>query len=377
MQDVQTPAIILDAAVVESALLRLRELSAAADLKLLFSLKACALRPVLKIVSKRVDGFSVSSWFESRLARTVLADKSAVHLTSPGLTGKELAGAAVFCDRVSFNSLTQWRFLRPALPERVQAGLRVNPQMSSLADARYDPCRQHSKLGVPLEQLCMALADSALRPDDLHGLHFHTHCNGEDYQPLIDTIARLEEALPEVFKRMHWLNVGGGYRAAARNESALAECVRRLRERYAIEVCMEPGRAVVGEAGSIVASVVDCFDSGGKMVAVLDTSVNHQPEVFEYGRAPRVVEASPQGEYGYILAGGTCLAGDLFGEYRFEQPLAIGSRITFLGVGAYSFAKAHRFNGHNFPSLYLRDESGRMEMIKQFGYEDYVAHWGE
>jgi carboxynorspermidine decarboxylase len=170
--------------------------------------------------------------------------------------------------------------------------------------------------------------------------------------------------------------MGGGYHADAADADALATRVRALRQRYGFDVYMEPGKGIVGAAGSLVASVVDVFDSGGRTVAVLDTSVNHQPEVFEYGRVPPVLEEVTGGPHRYLLAGGTCLAGDLFGEYTFAEPLAIGSRITFKGVGAYSLAKAHRFNGHNLPDVYLRDADGVLQRVVHHDFEDYVRFWG-
>ena len=111
------------------------------------------------------------------------------------------------------------------------------------------------------------------------------------------------------------------------------------------------------------------------MRAVLDTSVNHLPEVFEYQRTPAVAEADTQARYRYLLAGGTCLAGDLFGDYWFRDPLDIGRRLTFVNVGAYSLAKAHRFNGHNLPSVYLRQRDGQSRLLKRYDYDDYERHW--
>ncbi len=376
MAAVETPAFVFDVALVRVALEQMATLARGADLKVLFSIKACALMPLLRLVAERVDGFSVSSWFESRLARSLLDDKGTVHLTSPGLDQREVAAAQECCNAISFNSLGQWQRMRAGLATGVQAGLRVNPQRSYVDDERYDPCRPHSKLGVPLAALRAAVAGGVLPLNRLDGLHFHTHCESESYGPLIETLALLEEALPMVFEAIRWLNMGGGYRADAADEVALATRVRALRQRYGFDVYMEPGKGIVGAAGSLVASVVDVFDSGGRTVAVLDTSVNHQPEVFEYGRVPPVLEEDAGGPHRYLLAGGTCLAGDLFGVYTFAEPLAIGSRITFKGVGAYSLAKAHRFNGHNLPDVYLRDADGVLQRVVYHDFEDYVRFWG-
>lgn len=371
-----TPAYVFDGAQMSVALEQFAALARRADLKVLFSVKACALAPLLKLVAERVDGFSVSSWFESRLARSALDDKGTVHLTSPGLDARELAAAQECCTAVNFNSLGQWHRLRGSLAGGVQAGLRVNPQRSYVADERYDPCRKHSKLGVPLPALRGALDDGAVALDRLDGLHFHTHCESGSFLPLVETLALLEQSLPEVFARIRWMNMGGGYYADAADADALAGCVRALRQRRGIEVYMEPGKGIVAAAGSLVASVVDLFDSAGKTIAVLDTSVNHQPEVFEYGRVPPVREAESGGAFDYLLAGGTCLAGDLFGEYSFPEPLTVGSRITFTGVGAYSLSKAHRFNGHNLPDVYVRTAGGMLERVVHQDYEAYARLWG-
>ncbi|MGQ0657310.1 MAG: hypothetical protein ACT4NU_04320 [Chromatiales bacterium] len=374
-EDVNTPAFVFDGATISLALQQLDELACSAGLRVLFSIKACPLSPLLSLIAKHVDGFSVSSWFESRIARMVLADKGSVHLTSPGLEPTDLPLIAATCDYVSFNSLSQWQRLGRLLPMSVQRGLRVNPQQTFVQDERYNPCRPHSKLGVPLDTLAAVLGDRRVDLSALSGLHFHSHCESRSFQPLAQTLDRLEGRLGPLFERLRWLNVGGGYMADAGDADSLICRVREIKTRFGVEVFFEPGKAVVDEAGSLTAGVVDIFDSEGGTVAVLDTSVNHLPEVFEYRRRPRLLEAVAEGSHRYWLAGGTCLAGDLFGEYAFSKPLAIGSRVTFVHVGAYSLAKAHRFNGHNLPSVYLREADGRLRLLKRYGFDDYARQW--
>ncbi len=140
-------------------------------------------------------------------------------------------------------------------------------------------------------------------------------------------------------------------------------------------IYIEIGNGIVGNAAQIVASVIDVFESDGKTVAILNTSINHNPEVFEFQRTPIILEHDAKGNYSAILAGGTCLAGDIFGEYRFKHPLQLGDKITFNNVGAYTLIKANRFNGHNLPSIYLRHIDNRLELLKNYTYNDYQQQW--
>jgi carboxynorspermidine decarboxylase len=100
-----------------------------------------------------VDGFSVSSLFEAKIARNAIGDNGTIHIVTPGYKPDEMVAVAENANYISFNSLSQWaRFSRRA-SEQASCGLRINPQLSFVEDKRYNPCRKHSKLGVPLTQL--------------------------------------------------------------------------------------------------------------------------------------------------------------------------------------------------------------------------------
>jgi carboxynorspermidine decarboxylase len=156
----------------------------------------------------------------------------------------------------------------------------------------------------------------------------------------------------------------------------LEQAISLVKEKYNLEVIIEPGATVVREACYIVSSVIDIISSNEKTIAVLDTTVNHMPEVFEYQYRPDIVEEYKNGNYSYILEGSTCLAGDHFGEYNLDSPLEIGSNITFTGMGAYTMVKAHMFNGINLPSIYALTEGGDLELQKQYTYEDFRSRCG-
>jgi carboxynorspermidine decarboxylase len=373
----ETPAMIYDVTMLEKQLRKLRLLRIQTSLRVLYSIKACAVGGLLRRIGPSVDGFSASSLFEARLSREVLGTRGEVHVTSPGYAPAEFSVLVQYADHINFNSLSQYERFASQTGNGVQRGLRINPQYSRVADPRYDPCRPQSKLGVPLPQCAFAwarLMSSAYPPD---GLHFHTNCESRDFTPLREIITRIERDLPNALPHLRWLNLGGGYLLDDEVDvTVLTALMDDLKNRYPnLMVYFEPGKALVSEAGSLVATVMDLFKHGDAEIAVLDTSVNHQPEVFEYQRTPHVLESMATGAYEYLLAGGTCLAGDLFGRHRFVQPLRIGSRVTFSGVGAYALAKAHRFNGHNLPAIYLRLPTGELQLLKQYDYEDYYRQW--
>ena len=328
---------------------------------LLYSVKANTLPGVLTALAPFIDGCGVSSLSEARSARTALGDKGRIHLCTVAIPPRDAVELADICDHVTFNSLTQLEKWGPVFSGSSSIGLRVNPGRSYVDDRRYDPCRRHTKLGVSLDDL----ADSADRVASMiDGLHVHSNCDSTDLGQLLDTVQIIDSSIGQVLSQVKWVNLGGGYLFnQGANVGPLSEAASLIRDRHGAEVVIEPGAAFVRDSGYVVASVLDLFVSDGKEVAVLDTTVNHMPEVFEYQFRPDVLGQNYAGAYEYVLAGMSCLAGDVFGEYRFDEPLRVGSRIVFSSAGAYTIVKANTFNGIPLPAVYeLRDDGSFVEM---------------
>ncbi|CAH2903658.1 MAG: Rieske [2Fe-2S] family domain / Carboxynorspermidine decarboxylase (EC [uncultured Paraburkholderia sp.] len=372
-----TPAFVYDERTLRDALSSMRALLGDTGCRLLYPLKPFSQAGALECIAPHVDGFAAASPFEAAFSRALLGRAGSVHFTTPALSERDLGAIVDNCDYVAVNSLSQWSRLHAAFAGRLSCGLRINPQYSVVADSRYDPCRPHSKLGVPLDAMERAVTHDPRTLQGLQGIHFHTNCDSSDFGQLAETIDHIEKRLASTLDGLAWINLGGGYIADnARNVDRFRACATRLRERFGVALFVEPGAAIVRAAGTIVASVVDLFDSGGTSVAVLDTSVNHYPEVFEYQFRPDVAGHHPAHEYAYLLVGASCLAGDVFGTYHFDAPLKVGSRVAFANTGAYTLVKAHRFNGINLPTVYRRDETGELGIVQRFSYDDFLYQNG-
>lgn len=372
----ETPAFVISQRRIEDAMRAVDEIQSQTGCRVLYALKPLALVSVLRLMADHVSGFAASSLFEAQLARQILGSAGSVHATTPGFRPDEMERIAEVCDFVALNSLPQVKRYRTLLRRQTSPGLRVNPQLSFVEDARYDPCRRQSKLGVPLDHLVSRLRDKPRLLDDIEGVHFHSNCDSDTFKPLAKTVRRITKYLHGPLQRLTWINLGGGYlfNTGARPDH-LYDAIGHLRDRYDLEVFIEPGAALVRKAGSLVASVTDLARIGGETFAYLDTTVNHMPEVYEYQYRPDVRGDVAKGRYRYRLAGGTCLAGDVFGSYAFETPLKIGSRVVFPNMGAYTLVKAHMFNGINLPSIYTLTRSGDLVLRKRFTYEDFVQRF--
>ena len=371
----RTPAFLYDENLVRRLLSHVQPLRADSGVQVLFALKPFSFAPALELMAPQLDGFAASSLFEARLARETLGTDGSVHITSPGLRPEELPEIASICDYIAFNSLPQWERYSGEAGRSASCGLRVNPQLSVVGDARYDPCRPHSKLGVPLGDLVEVLDVAPATVDGIRGLHFHTNCDSEDYGGLLATAELIAARLDDLLRRIDWVNLGGGYLFGSDHPPEELRSAINVFTSRGLRVFMEPGAGLIREAGFIVSSVVDVFDSGGRTVAILDTSVNHMPEVFEYGFEPDVVGHEDGAPFSYILAGATCLAGDVFGDYSFAAPLAVGDRVAFKNAGAYTLTKAHMFNGVDLPVIYALTESGELQLKKEFGYRTFADRW--
>ena len=361
IRNYDTPAIVYDENVLRGTVNRLLRLTRDGGCKLLYSPKACAVSSVMKTLGEMVIGFSCSSLNECKRARAHLGPKGEVHLVTPAIKDRDVRKIAEVCDYVVLNSLAQHARLTGVLSLSCQVGLRVNPQLSFAKDSRYDPCRSDSKLGVPVNSLIQNIEDHAFELDGLSGIHVHNNCEGTDACDIAETTRKLIRGIPGILEKIAWINLGGGYfYDEFENPELFVQTVSELKERFSLDVYIEPGAAIVRQAGSIISSIVDLFEGEDRTIAVLDTSVNHMPEVLEYQYTPDVVGHSEGALHEYVLAGCTCLAGDQFGISCFDAPLSLGNEIVFPNAGAYTISRANTFNGVPLPDVYLRTTDGEL-----------------
>ena len=375
--EITTPAFVYDEGDLHRRLDQANPLRADGHCQVLFAIKSFSFADALSLMAPRLDGFAVSSLYEARLARSVVSQGGSVHITTPGLRGSEIDEIGSLCDFVSFNSLNQWDMFRDRVKSGSSCGIRVNPQISFVDDERYDPCRPGSKLGVPLDILTSEFGRDPARFAGLRGSLFHTNCDSSDFGQLLATVEHIHASAPDVLATVEWVNLGGGY--LFDNDHSVVElgvAVDFLISRYGLKIFFEPGAALVRSAGYIVSTVLDVFKSGGSTVAVLDTSVNHMPEVFEYDFEPDVVGHDSEATHEYLLAGCTCLAGDLFGVYRFADELEVGGKVVFNNAGAYTLTKAHMFNGVALPSVYSLTPQGELVAKSHGTFDGFAARWG-
>ena len=371
-----TPAFVTDEKTLRSDLGLLRKVADQASCKLLYSPKACSLSTVLRSVARQVDGFACSSPFELRLVDQLCGGACSLHLVSPLIKRETLEAFGGRLDYLTFNSLSQCGLLRGSVATETRVGLRVNPQLSFIRDRRYDPCQHNSKLGVSIARLADLIESEPACLRGITGLHFHNNCESTDFASLLATARHIQDVIPKILKQIDWINLGGGYLFNLANDYAdFYEAVEIFREAFGLTVFIEPGAAAVRRGGTIEATVHDIFDGDDIQIAILDTTVNHMPEVFEFQFEPDVLGHIDGALHSYILAGCTCLAGDVFGQYSFDSALTIGSRVTFLNMGAYTMSKAHRFNGVDLPTIYARRVDGSLDAIRtdSFGEFERIA----
>ena len=368
----ETPAIIYDERCLLEAIESATRITKAAGCRLFYSPKACAFPSVITVLSEHVDGFACSSLFEGRLLNGILSQKTTLHLTSPGLTPTDIDEISRIFDVVVLNSFTHLHRIDVSSGHNVKLGIRINPMLSFVSDSRYDPCARNSKLGVPIDQFLDTTVSDPEILTKIDGLHLHNNCDSVNAYDMVRTVQIVREKLSPVLGRMSWINLGGGYLFDQLNRpDHFVEAVQELRKRFDLEVFLEPG-CLSRKAGSMVSRVVDLFDGDDLPVAVLDTSVNHMPEVLEYQFAPDIQGNQLGSANRYLLAGASCLAGDRFGIYEFTDPLEIGSLVTFLNVGAYSFSRANVFNGLPLPHVYRRTVAGNVHMARRAMFTDYL-----
>jgi carboxynorspermidine decarboxylase len=364
----RTPCYVVDLELIERNLRELARIQELSGAKILLALKGFAAWSVFPLVSRYLSGFAVSGLHEAKLAKDYGTGE--VHAFSPAFDPGDFPAIADLADHVVFNSFAQWTRYREAVasaPQPPSCGIRVNPEHSEVATPLYDPCAPGSRLGVRSAQFREDLLEG------IDGLHFHTLCERNSYA-LARTLEAFESRFARWLPRMKWVNFGGGHHITrpGYDTDLLVSLLRTFRDRWGVQIYLEPGEAIALNAGYLVASVLDIIDNGGE-IAILDASATaHMPDVLEMPYRPAIVGSGLAGElaHTYRLAGNTCLPGDVIGDYSFAEPLHPGDRLVFLDMAHYTMVKNTTFNGVRLPDIVLLDAGG-LKLQRSFGYEDY------
>ena len=357
---IATPAYVLDEAALRRNLEILRGVRERTGCKILLAQKAFSMFSVYPMIAEYLDGSTASGLYEARLGREELHGE--VHVYSPAYKPDEIPALNRIADHIVFNSVRQLFTYRRSCT-KVSVGLRVNPECSTQKEPIYDPCAPCSRLGVTAEEL-FAYPEAL---GYLDGLHFHTLCEqGAD---------ALDEKFGDVISCMKWVNFGGGHHITRKDYDIelLENLIIDFQDSYGVQVYLEPGEAIALNAGYLVTEVMDIVRNDMD-IAILDTSAAcHMPDVLEMPYRPPLFQSGKTGEkeYDYRLASRTCLAGDIIGDYSFDEPLDVGDRLCFEDMAIYSMVKNNTFNGMPLPDIGLLREDGSYELIKRFGYEDF------
>jgi len=365
-----SPCYVVDERLLIKNLEMLHSIQKRTGCSILLAQKGFSMHSVFPLIGNYLKGVTSSSLFEARLGYEKMGKE--VHIYAPAYADEDFDEILKYCDHIVFNSFDQWNKFKGKVKNessrKVQCGIRVNPEYSEIETPLYNPCYENSRLGVTLSNF------KAEELEGIDGLHFHTMCE-QNSDTLERTIKVVDEKFGGFIKKMKWINLGGGHHITRPDYDVetLVRSILYFKDKYGVEVYLEPGEAVALNTGYLVSTVLDIVNNGIN-IAILDASAAcHMPDVLEMPYRPNIIGSGEPDEYTYTyrLGGNTCLAGDIIGDYSFKEPLKPGDRLVFCDMAHYTMVKNNMFNGVNLPSIALYSQEEGLKVIRKFGYKDF------
>ena len=365
-----SPAYILDEKRLRENLGLIASIQREAGIEIILALKAFSMWRVFPFIKKHMGGATGSSLHEARLIYEEMGVKS--HTYAVAYMPGEFEEIMRYSKHMVFNSVAQWERFRPqvkAYAEKISCGIRVNPEYSTVKTELYNPAAPGSRLGETETAFANGL------PEGIEGLHFHTLCESSSYD-LEKTLAMFENKFGHLLPHIKWVNMGGGHLMTKKgyDTAHLIKILKAFKKKWNVEIILEPGSAIAWEAGVLVSTVLDVHESRGVKTAIMDISFTcHMPDVLEMPYRPKIRGAAEpmKNKPTYRIGGVSCLAGDYISEYSFDKELNIGDRLVFEDMLHYTTVKTTMFNGVRHPDICILRESGMLEIVRRFKYEDY------
>lgn len=364
---IPSPCYVCEEDKLEANLQLMQHVQTQSGAKIILALKGFSMWSTFPLVGEYLHGCTASSVWEAKLAKLEMGKE--VHAYSPAYKQQDIDQLLPLVNHISFNSLSQWqRYKQQVLSSGVAVGLRVNPEHREADTELYDPSAPGSRLGVRTADLI----DADLT--GISGLHIHNLCECDSFATE-RTIKAVEEKFGQWLPKMDWINLGGGHLMTREDYDVehLISVLKAFKQKWDVDVILEPGSAVAWQTGTLISEVVDIVHNDGD-IAVLDVSATaHMPDVLEMPYRPEVRHAAEPQEkrFNYKLAGNSCLAGDVIDTYSFDNALNVGDRIIFEDMIHYTMVKTTFFNGVEHPAIGLLRKDGSFELVRQFSYEDF------
>jgi len=364
---IKTPYYVVDERLLIKNLEILKSVSEQAGCKILLAQKAFSMFAVYPLIRKYLAGTTASGLYEAKLGHEEMGGET--HIFSAAYNQDEFDEICEICDHIVFNSFSQLEKYRDkVIRYGKEFGVRINPEHSTQNNAIYDPCSKGSRLGVTLKNFREDLLSG------VSGLHFHTLCE-QNSDDLVETLKAFEKNFGKYLHDMKWVNFGGGHHITRDDYDieTLIKSIIYFKDKYGVEVYLEPGEAIALNAGFLVASVQDIVENDMSNAIIDASAACHMPDVLEMPYRPVIIDSDLPNKKAntYRIGGPTCLAGDIIGDYSFDKPLEIGQKLIFCDMAIYTMVKNNTFNGMKLPSIALADKDGEVKLIKEFGYNDF------
>ncbi len=363
--------------VIEEQLLRenlslIKEIQDKAGVKIILAFKGFAMWSSFGMVREYITGATASSLYEAQLCFEEMKTKA--HVYAPAYIPEEFHELMTYSSHIVFNSIAQFKkYYEQTLTanHKISCGLRINPEQSDVTVDLYNPSSPNSRLGILKNQMPEKL------PKGIEGLHFHVLCESDSFS-LEKTLQALEDKFEKYLHQIKWINMGGGHLMTRKgyDTNHLIQLLKNFKEKYQLDIILEPGSAFAWETGVLAATVLDIVQSNDVQTALLNVSFTaHMPDTLEMPYRPKIIGAESipnnNSKFLYRLGGNSCLAGDFLEAYAFDKELQIGDRIIFKDMIHYTMVKTTFFNGIKHPDICIWTKDNQLQTIRKFNYQDY------
>ena len=361
---IQTPYYLIDKAKLQRNMETVARVRAQSGAKALLALKCFATWSVFDLMRQYMDGTTSSSLYEVRLGREKFGGET--HAYSVAWADHEIDEAISYADKIIFNTVSQLeRFADRA--DGIARGVRLNPGISSSSFDLADPARPFSRLG----EWDAARVEPVL--DRISGFMIHNNCENDDFELFSRMLDVIEQKFGPLLSQVEWVSLGGGIHFTGQDYPLDAFCdrLKRFSDRFGVQVYLEPGEAAITKSTTLEVTVLDTLYNG-KHLAIVDSSIEaHMLDLLIYRESARV--APNAGGHEVMICGKSCLAGDVFGTFRFPEALKAGDRVSIQDAAGYTMVKKNWFNGVQMPSIAIREPDGSVRTVREFSYADYAA----